>query len=114
MEIVKNSITIAQLKEMAKHMHDNLVKAMVDVEKGIMAADAALHADLMQLLIDQENCEPKNLWGINLFPDKNGNDFVEFDSMMNIKPALGNRTRGVKDPAVREKIMAIVTNLVIP
>ena len=112
MKIVKDKVSILELREMAKKMHDNLVKAMVDVEKRIIAIDAGLHADLMQYLIEQENSEPKNLWGINMFSDKHGDDFIEFDSMMNIKPALGNKTRGVDDESIRKEIRSIINTLV--
>ena len=67
MKIVKDSIIIAELEEMSKKMRDDLVKAVVDVEKKIMAVDAPYHADLHQLLMDEENSEPKDLWGINMF-----------------------------------------------
>lgn len=113
MKIVKDKIETLELKEMAKKMHDNLVKAMVDVEKEIMAVDGGLHADLMELLIEKENSEPKDIWGINIFPDKNREDLIEFDSMMNIKPAFGNRTRGVDEENIRKKITAIVNKLVV-
>ncbi|MDP2741383.1 MAG: DUF5674 family protein [bacterium] len=113
MKIIKDKIEISELKEMARKMHDNLVKAMVDVKKEIMAVDAGLHADLMEFLIEEENSEPKNVWGINIFPDKSGEDLIEFDSMMNIKPALGNRTRGVDDENIRKKIVEIVNKLII-
>ena len=113
MKIIKDKIEISELKEMAKKMHDNLVKAMVDVEKEIMAIDAGLHADLMEFLIEKENSEPKNVWGINIFPDKIGDDLIEFDSMMNIKPALGNRTRGVDDENTRKKITEITNKLIV-
>ena len=113
MEIIKDKIEISELKEMAKKMHDSLVKAMVDVEKEIMAVDAGLHADLMEFLIEKENSEPKNIWGINIFPDKSGEDLIEFDSMMNVKPAFGNRTRGIDDESIREKITSIVNKLII-
>lgn len=109
----QGKIAISELKEMAKKMHDNLVKAMVDVEKEIMAVDAGLHADLMGFLIEEENSESKNIWGINIFPDKIGEDLIEFDSMMNIKPAFGNRTRGVDDENIRKKIIEIVNKLII-
>jgi hypothetical protein len=112
MKIIKDKIEIPELKEMAKKMHDNLVKAMVDVEKKIMVVDAGLHADLMELLIEKENSEPKDVWGINIFPDKTGDDLIEFDSMMNIKPAFGNRTRGVDDENIRKKITEIVNKLI--
>lgn len=113
MKIIKDKIEISELKEMAKKMHDNLVKAMVDVEKEIIAIDAGLHADLMEFLIEKENSEPKNIWGINIFPDKSEEDLIEFDSMMNIKPALNNRTRGVDDENIRKKIIDIVNKLII-
>jgi hypothetical protein len=117
MKIIKGKIEISELEEMAKKMHDNLVKAMVDVEKEIMAVDGGLHADLMESLIEEENSEPKNVWGINIFPDKMTQgapeDLIEFDSMMNIKPALGNRTRGVDDENIRKKITEIVNKLIV-
>jgi len=113
MQIIMDKIEISELREMAKKMHDNLVKAMVDVEKEIMAVDAGLHADLMEFLIEKENSEPKNVWGINIFPDKSGENLIEFDSMMNIKPAFGNRTRGVNDENIRKKITEIVDKLIV-
>ena len=113
MKIIKDKIEISEIREMAKRMYDNLVKAMVDVEKEIMAIDAGLHADLMEFLIEKENSEPKNVWGINIFPDKIGDDLIEFDSMMNIKPALGNRTRGVDDENTRKKITEITNKLIV-
>lgn len=108
----ENKIGIAELKEMSKNMYDNLVKAVVDIEKNIMAVDSGLHSDLEQFLIETENCEPKNLWGINLWPEKIGEEFIEFDSMINLKPAFGNRTRGVEDQEIRKKITEIVNKLV--
>ncbi len=113
MEIIKDKISIQKLKETAEKMFGNLVKAMVDVEKEIMAVDAPMHADLLELLIDKENSEPKNLWGINIYPAKTGDDFIEFDSIMNFKPGLGNRTRGVEDENVRKKIIEVVKKYVL-
>jgi phage pi2 protein 07 len=112
MKIVKDKIEITELKEMSEKMFGNLVKAMVDVEKEILAVDAPMHSDLLEFLIEQENCEPKNLWGINFYPEKTGDDFIEFDSMMNLKPGLGNKSRGIEDEKIREKIIEIVGKLI--
>ena len=111
MKIVKDKIEIIELKEMAKRMFGNLVKAVVDIEKEIMAVDAELHVDEEQLLIEKENSEPKNLWGLNIYPEENGIKFIEFDSMINLKPAFNNRTRGVENSEIREKIIKIVEKL---
>ena len=88
-----------------------LVKAVVDVEVGIMAVDAELHADQEALLLE-EGSSQRDLWGINLYPDVAGDDWLEFDSMINLRPASGNRSRGVDDPVVRGQIRDIVTRLV--
>jgi hypothetical protein len=114
MEIIKDKILISRIEEMAEKMFGNLVKAMVDIEKEIIAVDAPMHADLLELLIEKENSEPKNLWGINIYPAKTGDDFIEFDSIMNLKPDLGNRTRGVEDENIRKKIIEIVKKHVLP
>lgn len=108
----QSKIEIAELKEMTKKMSEDLVKAVIDIEKKIIAVDAPLHADLEEFLIRKENSEPQNLWGINIWPDLEGDKFIEFDSMINIKPGWGNKTRGVDDFEIREKIKSIVNNLI--
>lgn len=113
MKIIKDKIEISELKKMAEKMFGNFVKAMVDIEKETMAVDAPLHSDLMDFLIEKESSEHQNLWGINIHLNEIEKDFIEFDSMMNLKPALGNKTRGVEDENIRKKIIEIVNKLVI-
>lgn len=113
MKIVKDKIEIAELKEMSKKMFGDLVKAMVDIEKEIIAVDAPMHSDLLEFLIEIKNSEPQNLWGINIYPDKSGDDFIEFDSIMNFKPGLGNKSRGVDNEETRKKIIKIIERLVV-
>jgi len=111
MKIITEKITIPDLKEMSGRMFGNLVKAVVDVEKGIMAVDAGLHADEEALMLENGS-KQENLWGINLYPEMEGEDFVEFDSMINIRPAQNNRSRGVDNPEIQKKIIEIVNKLV--
>jgi hypothetical protein len=96
---------------MARNKFGNMVKAVVDVEKGVMVVDGDLHADEEALLLN-EGSKNENLWGINLYPELNNEEWIEFDSMINLRPAHNNRTRGVDDPAVREEIVTIVNKLV--
>jgi hypothetical protein len=111
MKIVSKSITKKQLQEMADLMFGNLVKGVVDIEKEIMAIDGELHADEEALLI-QNGSMQKNLWGINLYPEITGDDFIEFDSMINIRPSVGNKTRGVDDLDIQKCIREIVQKLI--
>ena len=111
MKIIVDNITIEELKEMSKKMFGGLVKAVVDVEKEIMAIDGELHSDEQELLIENGS-KNENLWGINIYPDNKDKDLLEFDSMINLKPGLGHRTRGMENPEIREKIIKIVNKLV--
>lgn len=114
MLLITNQITLDELKQMAQKMHNNLVKAVVDIEKGIMMVDAELHADQEETLLENGSAQ-ENLWGINLHPGKFGSDdFVEFDSMINIRPSQGNYDRGVNDTTTQKKIITIINRLVIP
>ena len=113
MKIIKEKISIPELDEMAQRMYGNLVKAVVDIRLEMMAVDAELHSDEEAALLDSGSRQ-EDLWGINIYPvlDRNGPDFIEFDSLINLRPSQNNRSRGVEDPAVREKITAIVKKLV--
>jgi hypothetical protein len=110
----KHPVTVSELGEMAERMFGGLVKAVVDVKRGIMAVDADMHADQEQQLIEAGS-EQADLWGINLYPELLATeDFVEFDSVINIRPVMANRSRCVEDERLREQIIAIVGGLVKP
>lgn len=111
MQIVKEKMILGKLKQIAQKGFGNLVKAVVDVEKGIMAIDAELHSDEEALLIS-DGSKQENLWGINLYPDLTGEEFIEFDSMINVRPSQNNPDRGVCDPKIRGKIISIVNSLI--
>lgn len=105
-------ISRSQLKEMAIGF-GNLLKAVVDVEKGIMALGGELHADEEALLLERGSLQ-RNLWGINLYPELQGDEFIEFDSVINLRPMQGNRTAGIDDVQLRQKIKEIVNGLILP
>jgi hypothetical protein len=112
MRVVHDPIALSDLEAMASHMFGGLVKAVEDVERDLMAVDGEMHADEEALLLDGGSRQ-EDLWGINLYPDQFGSsEFVEFDSVVNIRPSQGNRTRSVDEAAVRERILAIVGRLV--
>lgn len=111
MKIIKESISIEELRDMSAKMFGNLVKAVVDIEKGSMSVDAELHADEEAMLL-ADGSSQQYLWGINIYPELTGDDFVEFDSMINLRPSQNNRSRGVDDIEIQKKILAIVDTLV--
>lgn len=112
MQLIDQPISIKKIEEMAKNRYGNLVKAVVDTEKEIMVMDAEMHADEEKFLLEQGSAQA-NLWGINLYPGKFGqDDFVEFDSMINLRPSQKNLSRDIEDPQVKEKIIKIVEKLI--
>ncbi len=111
MKIVKRKTGIGELRKMAENMFGVLVKAVVDVEKRIMAVDGELHSDEEAVLIEAGS-KQKNLWGVNLYPYEAGDSFIEFDSMINLKPSMGNRTRDVDNLETRKRIIDIIDDLI--
>ncbi len=111
MKLIDKPISLNELKQLAKQRFGDLVKAVVDVNKRIMVIDADLHADEEGFLLERGS-QQQDLWGINLYPDLKGADWLEFDSMINLRPSQDNRSRSVDDRQIREKIVKIVNQLV--
>mgnify|MGYP001594628101 CR=1 FL=1 len=107
MKIVSDSITINEVRDMATDLFGHLVKAVVDVDRKIVALNAELHSDLESLLLQDGSCQ-QHLWGVNIYPDETADEFVEFDSMINVRPSQNNRGRGVESKEVRDRILAII------
>lgn len=106
------SIGIAELMQMAENMYGSLVKGVVDVRRELVVLDADLHVDEEQYLLEHGSLQ-EDLWGFNLYPDDYGtDDFIEFDSMINIRPSQGNRSRTVEDEGVQEKIRSLIAEVV--
>ncbi len=113
MKLVEKNITLNELKKMSSRMFGGMVKAVIDVKKQTMIVDAALHADEESYLL-VHGSKQDDLWGINLYPDLFEKEFIEFDSMINVRPRLNNFTRSIEDEKLRKKIIQLVKILVKP
>lgn len=109
MRILDKPISKADLiAESTNFIDDNVIKAVVDIGRELIAVDSPMHYDCEQLLLSDGSLQ-ENLWGINLYLDEDSlDDLVEFDSMINVRPAQGNRTRSVEDPETQAKIKVVV------
>lgn len=110
--LIEKPITKIDLKPIAEKRFGDMVKAVVDLDKKIIAIGGGLHADEEAYLLERGSTQ-ENLWGINIYPDMKMPDMVEFDSMINIRPRQNNRSRGVEDEKIRNQILEIVKILVI-
>ncbi len=101
------------LRKLAFEGYGTMVKAVVDIERRIMTIGGEMHADGEQMLLENGSRQ-EDLWGINLYPDSMNEDWVVFDSMINIRPWQNNRTRSVEDPEIRESIRQFLHAFVLP
>lgn len=111
MKLVGKGISIKELKTMSSRMFGGLVKVVVDINKEIMVVDAPMHADEEQYLLAHRSRQD-DLWGCNIYPDLTGEDFIEFDSMINLRPRLNNFSRDIENEEIRQKVTAIIHRLV--
>ena len=67
-------------KRAKSQFRDRLIKAVVDIEKRVMAIGGAMHCDEESVLLEKGSSQ-WNLWGINIYPEKMGEEFIEYNSM---------------------------------
>ena len=109
--ILSNPITVAELQAIAKERFGDMVKAVVDLDKKVMAIGGELHADEEAVLLDNGS-QQRNLWGINIYVDQPRENWLEFDSMINIRPSQNNRSRTVENVTLQKKIIDVVNGLI--
>ena len=110
--IVAEKITKTEIVDLSQKRFGDMVKAVVDLKRGVMALGGELHADEERVLLDQGS-KQDNLWGINIYHALPRGEWIEFDSMINIRPSQGNRSRGVDNENLRLQITELVNHLIV-
>lgn len=111
LKVIRQPLSRDALAAEAASGFGDMIKAVVDVRRTVMAIGAELQADEEAALLDDGSSQ-SDLWGINLYPGEAGDEWIEFDSMINVRPGQGNRSRGVDDDATRGAVRRVVTALV--
>ncbi len=109
--IVERRIEPAELARLVLLHFEDMVKYVVDVERRLAAIGGELHADAEQLLL-QSGSRQADLWGANYYPGRGPEECVEYTSLINIRPAQGNRSMLIADPGLRERIREITFALI--
>ncbi len=110
--LLESALSIQELKKIAEEQFGDMIKMVVDIESGFVAIGGELHSDEEAYLLEQGSRQ-ENLWGINVYPNLYpSNEWIEFDSIINIRPRQNNRSRNVEDTIVREKIIKIVNRFI--
>ena len=98
--------TPRQVQEMLE-VYPILVKIVVDIRRRLLAGGGEMHADCEALLL-AEGSEQDDLWGANWYPAEQR---IEFESLINIRPRLGNRSIIIQNEDVRQQVAAITHEL---
>ena len=104
-------VTLDELGKMLGVRFTDMVKGVIDLRRGVLLLDADMHSDQEAALLAEGSAQA-DLWGINLYPKLPEADWLEFDSMINLRPSFGNRSRGVDDSSTQEAIATLVRRLV--
>lgn len=110
--VIHHPISPGELQKIASEGLGDMVKGVVDIEKKIIALGGDLHADEERVLLEQGSIQ-ENLWGFNVYPDQPKDQWVEYRSLINIRPRQGNRSMDVQNSELRKKIFDIVNSLII-
>ncbi|MEK7660178.1 MAG: DUF5674 family protein [Patescibacteria group bacterium] len=106
--ILRDAISISEIQALARERFGDMVKMVVDIDTGTIAVGGDMHADEEAALLEQGAAQD-NLWGCNYYPDRPFDERIEFDSLINIRPSQGNRSRTVEDQKIRQKIREIIS-----
>jgi len=106
-KIIDKKITENELREIAKDFYTDMIKGVVDIERGIMAMGGEYHMDANMILIENGS-KQQNIWGFNWYFDRTGDERVEYVSLINIRPAQGNRTMEVQDASLRSTMKIVI------
>ena len=111
-KIIKEKITKQELIDMAKENYGDMIKAVVDIKKEIIAIGGEFHSDASVILVEQEGSNQEDVWGVNIYPEKEKNERLEFNSLVNIKPLKNNRDAEIESEEIKDKIKNIADRLI--
>ena len=109
--VIRTPVGLEVVRKAAADGFGDMVKAVVDVERRVLALGGELHADAERMLLE-DGSRPDDLWGINLYPTRSRAEWIEFQSLINIRPAQGNRSLTVENEPLRQQIAAMVNQLI--
>lgn len=101
------------LLNLAKERYGDMVKAVIDLKRGIIAMGTQMHADAQQMLLEQGSMQ-EDLWGVNIYAARLGDEMIEVDSMINLRPWQNNRSRDIDDSELRSRVVECVQKFVLP
>ncbi len=110
-KVFNSKVSKEEILALAEAGYGDMVKGVIDINKRLIALGGELHADAEQVLLDQGS-KQVDLWGFNIYPDKSREEYLEYTSMINIRPRQDNKDREIKDLNLRRQIKTIIDEMV--
>ena len=110
-KIIKEPVSLEEIKILAREIYGEMVKGVVDIERGVIALGGEWHMDANTVLISDGSMQ-QNVWGFNIHVEERGDSAIKFVSLINIRPAQGSRGMEIQDEELRSKIRTIVERLI--
>lgn len=95
-----------QVQDMLEE-YEEMIKIVVDIRRRVLSGGGEMHADCETVLLD-DGSEQDDLWGANWYPDEQR---IEFESLINIRPRLGNRAILIQDENLRRQVEEITLEI---
>src|SRR3989338_4530878 len=111
-KIVEEHISLDELREIAKEFYGSMMKGVVDIEKEIVAFGGEYHMDANRMLLGQGSTQ-NNVWGFNIYLDKPRDSWIEYVSLINIRPQANNRDMEVQDEGIRAIMKRIIDSKIV-
>jgi len=70
--LIGEPISTQKLREAGEELYGDMVKAVVDIEKGVMAVGAELHADEEAFLLERNSRQEKSVGHQLIYEPRNG------------------------------------------
>lgn len=99
------------LRTLVDRFFEDMVKYVVDLERRVVAVGGELHSDAEGLLLE-DGSRQRDLWGANYYPGRGSDECIEFTSLINIRPAEGNRGMELVDDRLRARVRELTFELV--
>ena len=110
--IVRKPVDRETLDALANAWHHTLVKGVADIKTGLVALGGEWHMDANKRLIE-EGSQQQNLWGFNLYQNEKGDAAIEYNSLINIRPAQGNRSMEITNEETKIAVRKVAA-LAVP
>jgi hypothetical protein len=104
--ILREKATSEQIAEMLRE-YESMIKIVVDIRRRVLAGGGEMHSDCETMLLD-DGSEQDDLWGANWYPAEQE---IVFESLINIRPRLGNRNILIQDEELRRQVESITREI---